>query len=75
MLYVFGELVPVGEDSSQEAWQHSGFGRKMLEKAEKMASEKYDSKNMAILSGIGSRPYYRKFGYELDGPYMKKELQ
>jgi elongator complex protein 3 len=25
-------------------------------------------------SGIGTRHYYRKLGYELDGPYMSKRL-
>lgn len=74
MLYVFGELVPVGSESPREAWQHIGLGEKMLKEAEKIASEKYDSDKMAILSGIGTRPYYRRFGYELEGPYMKKSL-
>ena len=29
---------------------------------------------IAIISGIGSRNYYRKFGYERKGPYMAKKL-
>jgi elongator complex protein 3 len=24
--------------------------------------------------GVGTRDYYRKLGYELDGPYMSKSL-
>ncbi len=75
MLYVFGKLVSVGSESQQGAWQHLGFGRRMLEEAEKIAMDKYDSKNMVILSGVGSRPYYRKWGYELKGPYMVKKLE
>jgi elongator complex protein 3 len=27
-----------------------------------------------IFSGVGTRDYYRKLGYELDGPYMSKAL-
>jgi elongator complex protein 3 len=27
-----------------------------------------------ILLGVGTRDYYRKLGYELDGPYMSKSL-
>ena len=27
---------------------------------------------LAIISGMGVRPYYRKLGFELDGPYMSK---
>ncbi len=29
---------------------------------------------MAIISGVGVREYYRKFGYELEDAYMTKEL-
>jgi len=27
-----------------------------------------------MYAGIGTRNYYRKIGYELDGPYMSKTL-
>ena len=27
-----------------------------------------------ISSGVGTRDYYRRLGYELDGPYMSKSL-
>ena len=26
------------------------------------------------VAGVGTRDYYRKLGYELDGPYMSKSL-
>jgi elongator complex protein 3 len=29
---------------------------------------------MAVISGVGTRHYYRKLGYELEGPYMVKSL-
>ncbi len=74
MLYVFGQLVCVGNETKSNAWQHQGFGRKMLERGEKIAKEEFDMNKMGILSGIGTRPYYRKFGYELEGPYMVKEI-
>lgn len=28
----------------------------------------------AVFAGVGTRDYYRKLGYELDGPYMSKSL-
>lgn len=28
-----------------------------------------------LLTGVGTRNYYRKMGYELEGPYMVKHLQ
>ena len=27
-----------------------------------------------VVAGVGTRDYYRKLGYELDGPYMSKSL-
>ena len=30
---------------------------------------------MAVISGVGTRHYYRKLGYHLEGPYMVKALQ
>ena len=30
---------------------------------------------MAVISGVGTRHYYRKLGYELEGPYMVKSLR
>ncbi len=73
-LRVFGEMVSVGSDSDPHSWQHKGIGEKMLRKAEKIVREEYDSNKMAILSGIGTRPYYRKFDYKLEGHYMTKRL-
>ena len=32
------------------------------------------SNKMAVISGVGTRDYYRKLGYKLDGPYMSKSL-
>ncbi|KXA92003.1 hypothetical protein AKJ64_04260 [candidate division MSBL1 archaeon SCGC-AAA259E17] len=75
MLYVFGKVVPVGNGSSEHTWQHLGLGKKMLKKSERIASEKYDAKRIAVLSGIGSREYYRQFNYKLQGCYMVKDLR
>ena len=32
------------------------------------------SNKMAVISGVGTRDYYRKLGYTLDGPYMSKSI-
>ena len=40
---------------------------------EKLAIKK-GKDEIAIISGIGTRNYYRKFGYERKGPYMAKKL-
>lgn len=33
-----------------------------------------DWTRIAVISGVGTRNYYRKIGYELEGPYMVKSL-
>jgi len=73
-LHVYGPLVPVGEHIT-EAFQHKGFGRRLLEKAEKIAREEFDAKKMVIMSGVGMRGYYYRFGYMRDGPYVSKILK
>ena len=70
---VFGREVPVGM-REKKAWQHRGFGRKMMEEAERIAKEEWDVDRMVVISGVGVRNYYRKLGYERLGPYMAKKL-
>ena len=45
-----------------------------MEEAERIAREEHNSSKLAVISGVGTRNYYRKLGYELDGPYMSKTL-
>ncbi len=70
---VFGREVPVGV-REKKAWQHRGFGRKMMEEAERIAKEEWEVGRMVVISGVGVRNYYRKLGYERLGPYMAKRL-
>ena len=72
-LHVYGQTLPVGLESESRS-QHKGWGRQLVEKAEEIAKEKGYEK-MAIISGVGVREYYRKLGYELEGPYMCKVLK
>jgi elongator complex protein 3 len=64
----------VGLDAAEtEEWQHRSFGRVLLSRAEDIAKTA-GFKRVAIMSGIGVRPYYRRQGYERRGPYMVKEM-
>jgi elongator complex protein 3 len=74
-LHVYGTLVPVGMDAAMtDEWQHRSFGHLLLSRAEEIASSAGFAR-LAIMSGIGVRPYYRRQGYERSGPYMVKEMQ
>jgi elongator complex protein 3 len=91
-LHVYGELASVGEETivgAGKKTQHSGWGRKLLNEAEKIAGQELicPDKNrskikkrtngrsgfkIAVISGVGVRGYYKKFGYRRHGDYMVK---
>ncbi|XP_068198470.1 elongator complex protein 3 isoform X2 [Antennarius striatus] len=72
-LHVYGSVVPVScRDPSK--FQHQGFGMMLMEEAERIARDEHGSNRLAVISGVGTRNYYRKLGYDLEGPYMVKDL-
>uniref|UniRef100_A0A7S1GDJ4 Elongator complex protein 3 n=1 Tax=Bicosoecida sp. CB-2014 TaxID=1486930 RepID=A0A7S1GDJ4_9STRA len=72
-LHVYGTAVPVhSRDPSK--FQHQGFGTLLMEEAARIARDEHGSRKLAVISGVGTRHYYRKLGYSLDGPYMSKAL-
>nr|CAG4636835.1 EOG090X02DF [Ceriodaphnia reticulata]SVE72812.1 EOG090X02DF [Ceriodaphnia reticulata] len=72
-LHVYGSVVPVsGRDPRK--FQHQGFGTLLMEEAARIAKEEHKSFKIAVISGVGTRNYYRKLGYEIEGPYMTKML-
>ena len=72
-LHVYGSVVPI-HSRNPTKFQHQGFGTLLMEEAEKIATEEHGSTKMAVISGVGTRHYYRKLGYDLEGPYMVKDL-
>ncbi|MHA1470360.1 MAG: tRNA uridine(34) 5-carboxymethylaminomethyl modification radical SAM/GNAT enzyme Elp3, partial [Candidatus Asgardarchaeia archaeon] len=67
--------LPIGVSAKRiSEWQHRGYGRKLLSNAERIAVEEYDAKKIVVISGIGVREYYFRFGYKRDGPYVSKLL-
>uniref|UniRef100_L7M2Q1 Elongator complex protein 3 n=1 Tax=Rhipicephalus pulchellus TaxID=72859 RepID=L7M2Q1_RHIPC len=72
-LHVYGSVVPVSARDPTK-FQHQGFGTLLMEEAERIARDEHGSHKLAVISGVGTRNYYRKLGYELDGPYMSKLL-
>src|SRR5437899_3107566 len=66
-LHVFGQTVPVG-DRIAGAFQHKGFGSKLLAEAERIATEEHDCQKLLVISDLGTKRYYSRFGYTNDGP-------
>lgn len=72
-LHVYGSIVPIHYRDPNK-FQHQGYGTLLMEEAERIALEEHGSRKLAVIAGVGTRNYYRKLGYELDGPYMSKNL-
>jgi elongator complex protein 3 len=73
-LHVYGPLVPVGKHSAI-AWQHKGYGSLLLGEAERVARADYDVQKLLVMSALGTKRYYARFGYGHDGVYVSKMLR
>lgn len=73
-LHVYGTAVPI-HTRNPTKWQHQGYGTLLMEEAERIASIEHGSVKLAVIAGVGTRHYYRKLGYHLEGPYMVKHLK
>lgn len=71
-VHVYGCLKHIGSTDGT-ASQHRGIGRKLLDIAENI-SKKSGKRGTVVISGIGVREYYRKFGYKLEAEYMVKRF-
>lgn len=72
-LHTYGELVPVGQKDKQKT-QHTGLGKKLMAKAERIVKAETDYQKIAVIAGIGVRGYYQKLGYSLKEEYMVKKI-
>ncbi|HNV00993.1 MAG TPA: tRNA uridine(34) 5-carboxymethylaminomethyl modification radical SAM/GNAT enzyme Elp3 [archaeon] len=74
-LHVYGKALSLGK-KDEESTQHRGFGKELMDEAEKIAREKFDSKKIAVISGLGVRNYYKKqFNYKIEEPFVSKILK
>jgi len=82
-IQTYGQLVPISEKNpaveKSHCWariapQHRGLGKKLIKEAEKIAKKEFNLNKIAVISGIGTREYFRKFGYKLKETYMVKKI-
>jgi len=73
-LHIYGPELPLRQRNTTAA-QHKGLGKALLQEAERIARDEFHARQMAILSGVGAREYYRsEFGYSSQGDYMVRSL-
>ncbi len=74
-LKVLGAEVPIGGSAEGDAaYQHRGFGKALVHRAEEIARAA-GADRIAVRSAVGTREYYRKLGYAPDGTRMAKALR
>jgi len=71
-IHTYGQLVSISE--KQTAAQHRGLGKKLIQEAEKITKKEFGRKEIAVISGVGAREYFKKLGYKLKNTYMVKNL-
>lgn len=72
-LHTYGQLINIGK-KAKGASQHIGMGTKLIIEAEKIC-KRNSAYQLAVISGVGVREYYKKFGYKLENTYMVKTLK
>lgn len=70
-VHIYGVATHLGEDGSSA--QHSGLGRRLIERACDIARDAgYEQIN--VISAVGTRAYYRRLGFVECGLYQQREL-
>lgn len=72
-VHIYGPALNLGEASRGEA-QHAGLGTQLVERAMTIAREA-GFRRIAVISAVGTREYYARHGFALDGLYMIADTQ
>ena len=72
-VHVYGPALNLGDDSRGEA-QHIGLGTRLIARARQIAAAA-GYRRLAVISAVGTREYYRRLGFEVDGLYMSSGLE
>ncbi len=71
-VHVYGQSLPVGADRAGAA-QHAGLGSRLLVEAEAVARSRGFGR-IAVISAVGTRPYYLERGFTRGEYYLVKSL-
>jgi elongator complex protein 3 len=71
-VHSYGGEVSVGEEGG--VGQHRGLGKKLIAEAERIARDEWSFSKITVIAGVGTREYYRKFGYKEKCTYMVKVI-
>lgn len=69
-VHTYGRVAQIDESDGVKT-QHKGLGKRLMVKAEEIAQDR-GYQRIAVISAVGTREYYRRLGYRLEGTYMVK---
>lgn len=72
-VHVYGQAVEIGESAPGRA-QHAGLGTQLIERAAEIAAEAGYAQ-LAVISAVGTRGYYRKRGFTDGRLYQMRRLK
>ena len=72
-LKILGRELAFGQ-RTKKGVQHKGYGKELINEAERICCEEFDKKYLFVLSGIGVKEYYKKLGFRNNAVYMYKPL-
>ena len=75
-LHVYGTAAALSNASARDPalFQHKGLGTLLMQEAARLARDEHGSDKLAVISGIGTRGYYKRLGFALEGVYMTMAL-
>jgi elongator complex protein 3 len=71
-VHVYGQALPLGKTATGKA-QHAGLGTRLIERAVSIATE-HGYRQLAVISAIGTRAYYRSRGFRDGELYQVRDL-
>ncbi len=72
-LKVLGRELSLGMRTNKDL-QHKGFGKELIDEAQRICYEEFGKKHLFVLSGVGVKNYYRNLGFKDDGVYLSKTI-
>jgi elongator complex protein 3 len=72
-VHVYGTAVNIGK-RGREGAQHLGLGTRLIDRAKELAREA-GYKNLAVISSVGTREYYRRLGFQDGELYQHHALR
>jgi elongator complex protein 3 len=72
-VHVYGAAVGIGKKDAQKS-QHTGLGTRLIERANTLARQKR-FENLAVISSVGTRQYYRRLGFRGGDLYQHVDLR